>query len=168
MVNEQEQIKVVEAELLEKVEEISGLAFKVSNLTTERDTANQEIERLTTLHVNQADVIHRQRMEIERLKETKTIVVQDGPLVAAYEQQGKEIERLKRENMCDVCTGTGKRINVPATPCVCSGTGLASRAFEGMREEFLKLNSSTSNLESQLTVERGKMEKLRDALSNLI
>ena len=44
--NDKEQTDLLKAELLEKIGEIEVLTFKVSNLTTERDTANQEIERL--------------------------------------------------------------------------------------------------------------------------
>jgi len=57
--------------------EIDVLTFKVSNLTTERDVANQEIERLRLLGVN---VINRADAF-------------DAQLTAAKE----EIERLKRE-----------------------------------------------------------------------
>ncbi len=75
-----------------------------------------------------------------------------------------EIEKLKSENMCDVCAGTGTGSNVPARPCICSGTGLASRALLGMREEFLKVNSSVAGREAQLTAEVEANDKIHAEL----
>ena len=43
---EKNQVDLLKAELLEKIDEIKVLTFNSTNLTTERDVANQEIERL--------------------------------------------------------------------------------------------------------------------------
>ena len=46
--------------------------------------------------------------------------------------QTKRADALQRENMCDVCCGKGD----PGTgvPCICGGSGLASRQGEGFRK----------------------------------
>ena len=49
----------------------------------------------------------------------------------------EDYDRRGRENMCDVCGGTGKVTS--ASSCMCGGTGLMSRAAEYLREELVKM-----------------------------
>ena len=114
---------------------------------------------------------------IEELEETlteafdgwKQAAEADGESCARVEELHFEIdkanlkiEELKRENICDVCAGTGTGINVPSKPCICSGTGLASRAFIGMREKFIDLNAITTD--SQLDKVKEEVEGLKAQL----
>lgn len=48
----------------------------------------------------------------------------------------RTIERLKLENMCDVCAGTGATLH--GGPCMCGGTGKMSDAARNLREDLIK------------------------------
>lgn len=48
----------------------------------------------------------------------------------------EQVEQLKRENMCDVCTGSGVPVSGP--PCMCGGTGKMSDAVDHIRRMFVE------------------------------
>jgi len=119
---EPEKIEVVKTELLRMMDDIVTLKFKLSNLITERDVANQEIERLETRDMwlsgldkdnkenhqkiaNLESQLAAANVEIERLNEaTKQLQdglsVRDHQLTAANARVEKLAEELKQWKEC--------------------------------------------------------------------
>lgn len=136
---EPEQIKIVKTEMLNLADDLDRVNFKLTNVTTERDVANQEIERLTT------------EWRKDEQCRVDYINIIEGELTAAkekIEQHIKGVARFLNDLYC-----------IMIDPLVEGELMVAP-----MMLALLDRAKQDRELLSQLTAERDNVEKLRNTV----
>ena len=77
---------------------------------------------------------------------------------AIIEDQRDEIERLKVENICAVCAGSGKPSS--GNPCICGGTGKACDEAQHAREMVYDLQKEVERLKAESASRLEALERI--------